>query len=73
MQVASGLVDAYIHETEIKKWDICAGNAILNELGGRMTTKDGDTINYSDIVHKTNENGLIATLRDHEYFIKKLE
>lgn len=72
MQVASGAADAYIHITNIKKWDICAGNAIINELAGKMTTKNGDLIDYSDNAKVVNENGLVATLRDHEYFINKL-
>lgn len=74
LQVANGLADAYIHTTAIKKWDICAGNAILNQLGGKMTTKGGDIIDYSYDVERTeNQQGLIATLRDHEYFVKTLE
>lgn len=70
--MANGSVDAYIHITNIKKWDICAGNAILNELGGKMTSKDGALIDYSDVKNAVNEKGLIATLRNHEYFVKNL-
>lgn len=72
MQVAGGLADAYVHITEIKKWDICAGNAILEELGGKMTTKNGDSINYSGRASTSNDKGLVATLRDHEYFVSRL-
>ncbi len=32
LEVTSGREDAYIHVTLIKKWDLCAGNAILNAL-----------------------------------------
>lgn len=72
MQIAGGLADAYIHVTEIKKWDICAGNAILNELGGEMTTKEGGLIDYSGNTTATNKKGLIATLREHSYFVSRL-
>ncbi len=37
LEVASGREDAYVHVTLIKKWDLCAGNAILNSMGGAMT------------------------------------
>lgn len=71
MQVASGSVDAYIHVTEIKKWDICAGNAILTELGGKMTTKDDSAIDYSNFKNNVTKNGIVASLRNHEYFVSK--
>lgn len=72
LQVAGGLADAYIHLTKIKKWDICAGNAIINQIGGKMTTKDGDFIDYSNVKNVANEKGLVVTLQDHEYFVRKL-
>uniref|UniRef100_M0R7C5 Golgi-resident adenosine 3',5'-bisphosphate 3'-phosphatase n=1 Tax=Rattus norvegicus TaxID=10116 RepID=M0R7C5_RAT len=53
--------DLYIHVTYIKKWDICAGNAILKALGGHMTTLSGEEISYtgSDGI----EGGLLASIR----------
>ncbi|KAJ8915849.1 hypothetical protein NQ315_004662 [Exocentrus adspersus] len=48
LELAKGHVDAYLHITAIKKWDICAGNAVINSLGGTMTTKDNEEIDYSD-------------------------
>lgn len=63
---------AYIHTTNIKKWDICAGNAILNALGGRMTGLLGEEINYNsgenNVLH---EKGLLATLSNHDFYVKK--
>ncbi|KAK9737596.1 Inositol monophosphatase family [Popillia japonica] len=44
LEVVKGNADVYIHSTVIKKWDVCAGNAILRGLGGKMTTLyDGAT------------------------------
>ncbi|XP_049637879.1 Golgi-resident adenosine 3',5'-bisphosphate 3'-phosphatase [Suncus etruscus] len=63
--------DLYIHVTYIKKWDICAGNAILKALGGHMTTLNGEEINYtgSDGV----EGGLLASIRmNHQALVRKL-
>ena len=71
-----GKADAYIHTTLIKKWDICAGNALLREFKGTMTTLKGDSINYdghgSADHNPKNEGGLLATLWDAESFREKL-
>ena len=37
-----------MHVTKIKKWDICAGDAILRALGGRLTDLDGREVDYRD-------------------------
>uniref|UniRef100_I3N227 Golgi-resident adenosine 3',5'-bisphosphate 3'-phosphatase n=1 Tax=Ictidomys tridecemlineatus TaxID=43179 RepID=I3N227_ICTTR len=63
--------DLYIHVTYIKKWDICAGNAILKALGGHMTTLSGEEISYtgSDGI----EGGLLASIKmNHQALVRKL-
>ncbi|GFN79078.1 inositol monophosphatase 3-like [Plakobranchus ocellatus] len=74
LEVVKGSVNAYTHVTAIKKWDICAGNAILNALGGKMTTLDGDFINYSPNLDPKNERGLLATVNNrlHYEYLEKL-
>lgn len=72
LQVAQGKADVYIHVTAIKKWDICAGNAVLNALHGSMTTLDGQLIDYGDPANFKNENGLITSLAGNEKYVKKL-
>lgn len=72
LQVAKNEVDAYLHITAIKKWDICAGNAILNALGGKMTTKYGKTLTYYNDTDVVNKDGLIATFKNNELFVDKL-
>ncbi|NXA37136.1 IMPA3 monophosphatase, partial [Eudromia elegans] len=63
--------DVYIHVTYIKKWDICAGNAVLRALGGHMTTLSGEEISYTG--SDGNEGGLIASINvDHKALIEKL-
>lgn len=69
LQVAYREVDAYLHITAIKKWDICAGNAILAAVGGQMTDKGNQIIDFSKDSNAINENGLIATLDNHEKFL----
>ena len=60
LEVAVGNASAYVHSTLIKKWDICAGNAIINGLGGKMTTLHDAIIDYSDPNLTVNQNGLIV-------------
>ncbi|KAK3090550.1 hypothetical protein FSP39_012623 [Pinctada imbricata] len=73
LEVVKGTNHAYIHVTKIKKWDICAGNAILNALGGKMTTLEGNYIDYSSPKEVKNEDGLLATLHDHFDYLEKLK
>ncbi|KAL0965946.1 hypothetical protein UPYG_G00288410 [Umbra pygmaea] len=63
--------DMYIHVTFIKKWDICAGDALLTALGGHMTTLKGEQIDYSGAAG--NEGGLLASIKlDHKALVEKL-
>lgn len=73
LKVLSGEYDVYLHQTAIKKWDICAGNALLYALRGNMTTFAGEVIDYSDKDHVVNEKGLVASLKNHMSFLKRLE
>jgi inositol monophosphatase 3 len=72
LEVASRHVDAYLHMTEIKKWDICAGNAIIKALGGKMTTLSNEVLDYSS-EDNVNKKGLLATMEKHEFYLEKLK
>lgn len=71
--VVNGTYDLYLHTTAIKKWDICAGNAILSTLNGNMTTLEGNKIDYSPYNGVKVEEGLLATLYNHDYYLEKLQ
>ncbi len=60
LQVVEQAADLYMHTTLIKKWDICAGNAILNAVGGKMISRKMEEFNYSFEGSPINENGLLA-------------
>lgn len=64
LELLKGHADVYLHKTYIKKWDVCAPNAILKyATEGTMTTLNGGTINYdyeSDFVVK---GGIFATAK----------
>ncbi|XP_029929504.1 inositol monophosphatase 3 [Myripristis murdjan] len=63
--------DTYIHVTYIKKWDICAGAALLAALGGQMTTLHGEHIDYSG--NEANKQGLLASVGvDHKALLERL-
>ncbi|KAL1377521.1 hypothetical protein pipiens_016207 [Culex pipiens pipiens] len=74
LKVLNNEATAYLHSTAIKKWDICAGNAILNAVGGKMTDLNNQEISYSDKDPFVNEKGLLATASSstHEQYIKKI-
>lgn len=71
MEVINGTYDLYIHETLIKKWDLCAGDAIIRTVEGRMTTAKGHTIDYSPGEVQVSD-GVLVTRYDHDYYMEKL-
>uniref|UniRef100_UPI0037E805F5 inositol monophosphatase 3 n=1 Tax=Semicossyphus pulcher TaxID=241346 RepID=UPI0037E805F5 len=63
--------DVYVHITFIKKWDICAGAALLSALGGHMTTLKGEDIDYSST--PLNKGGLVASVGvEHKAVLERL-
>lgn len=73
LQVVFNNATTYLHKTAIKKWDLCAGNAILNSLGGHMTDFQGNEINYVDDKNYKHEAGIIATISNHDSYLEKLQ
>ena len=66
--------DAYVHVTLIKKWDICAGDAILRANGGRLTDLAGKDVDYSSSpLEPKNEGGVLATMHNHEVYLDALK
>ena len=67
LQVAERKADLYLHTTDIKKWDICAGDAVLRTLGGHMTTMTGEDIDYGLGGDPKNMDGILATATESEH------
>ncbi|KAL8577101.1 hypothetical protein ACOMHN_049790 [Nucella lapillus] len=72
LEVIKGNVEAYVHVTLIKKWDICSGDAILKAVHGKMTTLDGLDISYGPKEDPKNPQGLLATIYNHGDYLSKL-
>lgn len=62
IQVLEGNATIYLHNTHIKKWDLCAGNAIVKAVGGQMKTLKGDEISYSADSEHVVADGLLVEL-----------
>lgn len=73
LEVVFGNATNYVHLTNIKKWDICAGHAILSSLKGKLTTLKNQPITYEREPDTfVNKEGVIASLRNHEYYAGKI-
>ncbi|BFG02031.1 putative inositol monophosphatase 3 [Drosophila madeirensis] len=72
LQVVANNATAYLHTSKIKKWDICAGDAILHALGGTMTTLNDELIHYGPNESPVNTEGLLATLEKHDEYMDQL-
>ncbi|KAJ0178069.1 hypothetical protein K1T71_005892 [Dendrolimus kikuchii] len=72
MEVVNGTYDVYLHTTAIKKWDLCAGDAIIKTVNGKMTTAKGNTIDYSPGGAVKVTDGILVTRYDHDYYLGKM-
>jgi len=71
-EIIKGDYDVYIHTTHMKKWDICAGAALLNTAEGRITDLNGKDIDFKNPFDYRLEDGVVASKYDHLQLIKSL-
>jgi 3'(2'), 5'-bisphosphate nucleotidase len=72
LRLIRGDADAYVHaDIGTKKWDSCAGDAIVRAAGGMMTDMYGRDIDYTLGTSVHNRSGLAATLGvpHHEFIV----
>jgi 3'-phosphoadenosine 5'-phosphosulfate (PAPS) 3'-phosphatase len=67
IQLIEDKADVYLHLTTIKKWDICAPQAILTNMGGRVRTRTNHEIDFGD-VQDTKAFGFIAALNNFNFY-----
>ena len=66
----------YVHTSLIKKWDLCAGHAILRAMGGILSSlidPSSEAIGYHSKEEYKVENGLLATMSNHQAYFDKLK
>mgnify|MGYP001506584798 CR=1 FL=1 len=64
LELLKGNADIYLHKTYIKKWDICAPNALLKfATEGELSTLSGETIRYDFESDFVNKDGVFATAK----------
>ncbi|XP_068618595.1 putative inositol monophosphatase 3 [Battus philenor] len=72
MGVVNGTYDVYLHTTAIKKWDLCAGDAIIRTVDGKMTTSNGEPITYYPDANEKVTDGVLVTRYDHSYYLSRI-
>ncbi|XP_051511455.1 3'(2'),5'-bisphosphate nucleotidase 1-like isoform X1 [Myxocyprinus asiaticus] len=73
IQLVEGKASAYVFASPgCKKWDTCAPEAILHAVGGKLTDMHGNAYRYNADVKHMNSAGVLATLRDHQYYLSRV-
>uniref|UniRef100_A0A8C9R242 3'(2'),5'-bisphosphate nucleotidase 1 n=2 Tax=Scleropages formosus TaxID=113540 RepID=A0A8C9R242_SCLFO len=73
IQLVEGKASAYVFASPgCKKWDTCAPEAILHAVGGKLTDMHGRAYKYHADVKHMNSAGVLATLRNHQYYISRV-
>merc|ERR1711879_14117 len=73
LQIIENNAHAYIFASPgCKKWDTCAPQAILEALGGKLTDVHGNELLYHKDVQKPNKGGVIAAVRDIDFYLDKI-
>lgn len=61
-QVARGETDVYLGDyLTLKDWDVCAGHILVTEAGGRVTSVDGEGIEYHGTGKSLRGRGILAS------------
>lgn len=76
MLLIEGKAHAYVFASSgSKRWDTCAPEAILRELGGELTDIHGAKYEYNKETQPVNTRGVLGTARaeDHVAFVKMVQ
>merc|ERR1711948_196403 len=61
LRVLRGQTSAFVQESGASRWDTCAAEALLQAVGGKVTTLDGTRYSYTQgTASYVNTEGLIA-------------
>ncbi|XP_014258826.1 3'(2'),5'-bisphosphate nucleotidase 1 [Cimex lectularius] len=76
LMLMEGKAHAYVYPVPgTKRWDICAPEAILSAVGGKLTDMKGNSYPYDKNTNYNNTEGVVATCNDyyHKLCINRLE
>ena len=69
--VAKGEFDAMISLSDKSEWDVAAGDLIVGEAGGRVTSQTGETLRYNQ-AHPVQQGVICAGAVLHEQLLERL-
>ncbi|XP_059854188.1 3'(2'),5'-bisphosphate nucleotidase 1 isoform X2 [Delphinus delphis] len=73
IQLIEGKASAYVFASPgCKKWDTCAPEVILHAVGGKLTDIHGNALQYNKEVKHMNSAGVLATLRNYDYYASRV-
>ncbi|XP_006711177.1 3'(2'),5'-bisphosphate nucleotidase 1 isoform X3 [Pongo pygmaeus] len=73
IQLIEGKASAYVFASPgCKKWDTCAPEVILHAVGGKLTDIHGNVLQYHKDVKHMNSAGVLATLRNYDYYASRV-
>lgn len=73
IELFNGGAESYFHDNKIKKWDICAGEAILRSTCyGKFTDMGGAKIDYSHDSDHVLKSGFIASVHKYNEHFERL-
>ncbi|XP_078212645.1 3'(2'),5'-bisphosphate nucleotidase 1 isoform X7 [Callithrix jacchus] len=73
IQLIEGKASAYVFASPgCKKWDTCAPEVILHAVGGKLTDIHGNVLQYHKDVKHLNSAGVLATLRNYDYYASRV-
>ncbi|XP_045443066.1 3'(2'),5'-bisphosphate nucleotidase 1 isoform X1 [Pipistrellus kuhlii] len=73
IQLIEGKASAYVFASPgCKKWDTCAPEVILHAVGGKLTDVHGNALQYDKEVKHMNSAGVLASLRNHDYYASRV-
>jgi len=73
LRLINGSAEIYIHTTAIKKWDLCAGDAIIRAVGGSLIDLDGRALDYRVDGEPLHKGGILAALRSPYTTLAKIK
>lgn len=72
-EIVKGDYDVYVHSEQIRKWNLCAGQALLRTANGRLTDLKGDEIDFKSEFESEVDDGILASKYEHHDLVKALK